>query len=61
MDFSELVHKYTIAGSPEDCIEQIETWREAGATKIVFGSGCPKHHVDENIRLIAEELLPAFR
>lgn len=61
MDFSQLVSKYTIAGSPEDCIEQIEQWRDAGAKTIIFGSGCPKHHVDENVRLIAEEVLPAFR
>ncbi|MEM7095982.1 MAG: LLM class flavin-dependent oxidoreductase [Actinomycetota bacterium] len=59
-DFSKLVHKYTIAGSPEDCIEQIQMWRDAGANTIIFGSGCPQHHVDENVRLIAEELLPAF-
>ena len=60
-DFSKLVHKYTIAGSPDDCIEQIETWKQAGANRIIFGSGCPAHHVDDNVRLIAEELLPAFR
>jgi len=59
-DFSKLVHKYTIAGSPDDCIEQIHTWREAGAGTIIFGSGCPPHHVEENVRLIGEELLPAF-
>ena len=61
MDFSQLVSKYTIAGSPQDCIDQIEMWRDAGATKIIFGNGCPKHHADENVRLIAQELLPAFR
>lgn len=60
-DFTNLVGKYTIAGSPADCVEQIETWRAAGVQRIVFGSGCPKHHVDENVRLLADEVLPAVR
>lgn len=60
-DFSELVHKYTIAGSPVECIEQISAYRDAGAETIVFAQGCPADHVVDNTRLIAETILPAFR
>lgn len=60
-DFSKLVGKYTISGTPEDCIAQIEAYRDAGARTIVFAHGCPADHVDANTRLLATEVLPAFR
>ncbi len=60
-DFSKLVHKYTISGSPDDCIEQIKAYRAAGAQTIIFAQGCPPDYVDANTRLIAESVLPAFR
>ncbi len=60
-DFSKLVEKYTIAGSPEDCIAQVQRYIEAGACTIVFSQGCPADYVDENTSLIAETILPAFR
>lgn len=60
-DFSKLVHKYTISGSPEDCIEQIEAYRAAGAETIVFAQGCPPDYAAENTRLIGEAILPALR
>lgn len=60
-DFTKLVSKYTISGSPEDCIAQVHAYIDAGARKIIFGQGCPPRHVDENTRLIADTILPAFR
>ena len=60
-DFSKLVHKYTISGSPDDCIDQINAYRAAGAETIIFAQGCPPEYVDDNTRLIAEAVLPAFR
>lgn len=59
-DFSTLVHKYTISGSPDDCIEQINAYRDAGAETIIFGQGCPPDYVESNTRLIGESILPAF-
>ena len=60
-DFSELVKKYTLAGTPEDCIARAQEYIEAGARSIFFASGCPPHYVAENTRLIAESVIPAFR
>lgn len=60
-DFSKLVSKYTISGAPDDCIEQVQSYIDAGARKIIFAQGCPPDHVDENTRLIAEAVIPAFR
>lgn len=60
-DFTKLVSKYTISGSPEDCIEQVQAYVDAGAKTIIFAQGCPPDYVDENTRLIAEAVIPAFR
>ncbi|MFT7599685.1 MAG: putative F420-dependent oxidoreductase [Acidimicrobiales bacterium] len=60
-DFSKMVEKYTIAGSPEDCIARIQQYIDAGARTIMFSQGCPPDYVDENVRLIGESILPAFR
>lgn len=59
-DFSKLVHKYTISGSPDDCIEQINAYVQAGAETIIFGAGCPPDYADESARLLAQAVLPAF-
>ena len=60
-DFSSLVEKYTIAGSPQDCIARLREYRDAGARTIMFAPGCPPDYVEENTRLIAEMVIPAFR
>jgi len=59
-DFSKLVHKYTISGSPDDCIEQINAYRQAGAETMILAQGCPPEYAETNTRLIAETILPAF-
>jgi probable F420-dependent oxidoreductase len=60
-DFSKLVEKYTIAGSPEDCIARVQQYVDAGARTIMFSQGCPPDYVEQNTRLIAESIVPAFR
>ncbi len=60
-DFSQLVEKYTLAGSPEDCIARTQQYIDAGARTIMFAQGCPPEYVAENTRLIAEAVIPAFR
>ena len=59
-DFSQLIGKYAIAGNPDDCIARIQEYIDAGATTIFFNSACPQHHVIENERLLAAEVLSAF-
>ena len=60
-DFSRLVEKYTVSGSPADCIARVQQYVDAGAHTIVFSQGCPPDYVEENTRLIAESVLSAFR
>lgn len=60
-DFSKLVHKYTISGSPDDCVEQIRAYMQAGAETVIFAQGCPPDYAHANTRLLGEAVLPAFR
>src|SRR6266568_805160 len=48
-----------IAGTPADCIEAIEEYREAGCTHVMLELWGAKRH--EQIRLFAEKVLPEFR
>jgi probable F420-dependent oxidoreductase len=59
-DFSELVGKYALAGSPEDCVERINHYVEAGARTIIMGHGCPAGYAEENTAAIADGILGAF-
>jgi probable F420-dependent oxidoreductase len=60
-DFSKMVAKYTLAGSPDDCIARMREYIDAGARTIIFSQGCPPDYAAENTRLIAEQILPTFR
>ncbi len=60
-DFSPLVGKYALAGNPEDCIARLREYIDAGANTIILNSACPGNYMVENERLLAKEVLPAFR
>ena len=60
-DFSALVGKYALAGTPAEVCGRLREYVDAGASLIMLSSACPDDHLDENIRLIAEEVVPAFR
>jgi probable F420-dependent oxidoreductase len=60
-DFSKLVEKYTLAGSPEDCAARAKQYIDAGARAIMFSHGCPPAYAEENTTRIAETLLPLLR
>ena len=60
-DFSKLVHRYALAGNPEDCINRLNEYVDAGARTIILNSACPASYVADNEKLFAEAVLPAFR
>ena len=60
-DFSKLIGKYGLAGTPEECQKRLKEYVDAGAEMIVLPSACPLDYVDENTRLLAKEVIPAFR
>ena len=60
-DFSALVEKYTLAGSPADCQARCASTSTPAPGRSCLAQGCPADYVEENTRLIAEEVVPAFR
>jgi 5,10-methylenetetrahydromethanopterin reductase len=48
-----------IAGTPADCIEAIEEYRDAGCTHVMLELWGAKRH--EQLRLFGEKVLPQFR
>ena len=60
-DFSKLVGKYALAGNAEDCIARLREYADAGARTVILASACPENYLQENQRLLATEVLPAFR
>ncbi len=60
-DFSALVHKYAIAGNPDDCVARLGAYVDAGAKTIIPNSACAGDYTDANEALMAEAVLPRLR
>lgn len=60
-DFSKLVHKYAVAGNPDDCIARLNEYIDAGARTIMLNSACRGDYTDENERLMAETVVAALQ
>lgn len=60
-DFSKLAGKYALAGTPAECRKRLQEYIDAGAKMVMLPSACPADYIEENTRLIAEEIMPAFR
>ena len=51
---------YTAIGSPEDCRALVRRYVDAGASKFVMRPVCPPAELQEQLDLLAAEVLPAF-
>ena len=60
-DFSKLVHKYAVAGNPDDCVARLRSYIDAGAQTIMLNSACPSGYVADNEALMAQQVLPALK
>jgi alkanesulfonate monooxygenase SsuD/methylene tetrahydromethanopterin reductase-like flavin-dependent oxidoreductase (luciferase family) len=64
-EFDEIGRDRFIVGSPVTCIERIQRFRDAlGIDHLIcrlFFPGMPHDHIMSEIRLLAEEVIPAFR
>lgn len=58
-DFSKLVHKYALAGNPEQCRARLAEYIDAGARFAFLSTACPDDYIDPNLELIASTIVAA--
>jgi probable F420-dependent oxidoreductase len=59
--FDNLVDRYCILGTPEQCLEKLQAYIDAGMSNVVFGFTCPSEQTIEQIEQCAKEILPSLR
>ena len=60
-DFSKIAGRYTLYGNPEDCRKRLTEYVDAGARTVLVSFACRQEDIDQNMKLVAEEIAPAFR
>ena len=60
-DFINIVRRYCLLGTPEQCAERLQEYIDAGARHIVFSITCPPEDRERHIEDIAAKLIPMFR
>ena len=60
-DFSQLVHKFAIAGDPDRCVARLREYIDAGARTVVLSAASPMHYIEESERFMAAEVLRRIR
>ena len=53
--------RYLVAGTPGECSARLREYQEAGASSIQLNIACPDDEEEAMLRLVVEEILPAFR
>ena len=59
-DFSQLVHKYALAGDPDACKARLREYTDAGARVVILSPCCPDDEVNGNLRNIANDVIADF-
>jgi probable F420-dependent oxidoreductase len=59
--FDTLVDRYCVFGTPEQCLEKLQTFINAGMSHLVLSFTCPAEQVPEQLERSARELLPRLR
>jgi probable F420-dependent oxidoreductase len=60
-DFVNIVRNYCLLGTPQQCIERLHEYIDAGARHIIFSVACPKEDRARHIETIANEIIPHFK
>ena len=54
--------RYALAGTPEECRKRLQEYVDAGARTIILPAAAgPADYNDDNLAMIAQEVIPAFR
>jgi len=59
--FEHLVDRYCALGTPDQCLEKIQAYIDAGMSNLAFSFTCPADQVTAQIEWCAAELLPRLR
>jgi alkanesulfonate monooxygenase SsuD/methylene tetrahydromethanopterin reductase-like flavin-dependent oxidoreductase (luciferase family) len=60
-DFTKLVDKYTLAGTPERCRARLKEYLDAGARFVFLSTACPDDYIDTNLAMIARDIVAPSR
>ena len=60
-EFIDIVRRYCLLGSPEQCAERLAEYVDAGARHIVFSVTCLPEHRERHLEDIATKLIPIFK
>jgi probable F420-dependent oxidoreductase len=60
-DFSKIAGRYTLYGNPDDCRKRLKEYVDAGARTVLISWACRHEDIAQNMKLVAEEIAPAFR
>jgi alkanesulfonate monooxygenase SsuD/methylene tetrahydromethanopterin reductase-like flavin-dependent oxidoreductase (luciferase family) len=60
-DFTKIAGRYALYGNPEDCRKRLKEYVDAGARTIIVSWACRQDDIEANMKLIADEVAPAFR
>ncbi|MEM7466160.1 MAG: LLM class flavin-dependent oxidoreductase [Pseudomonadota bacterium] len=60
-DFSKIIHKYALAGNPDQCQARLQEYIDAGAKFIMLSSACSDEYMADNQQMFAESLIPKFK
>ena len=60
-DFMDIVGRYCVLGSVEECVSRLEEYVEAGARHFLFSWACPPEDRTRHIETVANEIIPRLR
>jgi probable F420-dependent oxidoreductase len=60
-DFSKIAGRYTLYGNPDDCRKRLKEYVDAGARTVLVSWACRQDDIEHNMKLIAQEVIPAFK
>lgn len=59
--FDHLVERYCALGTPQDCVERLQRFVDAGARHFILSLLCDNEALGQHLDIYAREILPPFR
>jgi probable F420-dependent oxidoreductase len=59
--FEDLVERYCALGTPQECVERLQRFVDAGARHFILSPLCDNEVLGQHLEIYAREILPQFR